>query len=50
MFCVAGGCWTGFQLGRRDGIDQLLNFMEANSDENKILKIRFKENDIEFIK
>lgn len=36
--CVAGGCYTGFQLGKREGIERFLQFLDShkNKSDNKV--------------
>ena len=43
--CVAGGCCTGFWLGRREGVEKCLQFLESHKDKNNIVKMQFIGND-----
>lgn len=43
--CVAGGCFSGFMLGRREGVEKCLQFLESHKDKNNIVKMQFIGND-----
>ena len=32
FLCVAGGCYTGFHLGRKRGIERFLAFLDAHKN------------------
>ena len=50
FICVAGGCITGFMLGRREGIEKCLQFLEAHKNKDNIVKMKFIGNeDIKFL-
>ena len=51
FICVAGGCWTGFMLGKRNGIEQFLSFMESHKNKDGVVKLKFVDNEsVEFLK
>jgi len=48
--CVAGGCITGFMIGRREGIERFLQFLESHKNKDNIVKMKFIGNeDIKFL-
>lgn len=50
FICVAGGCYSGFMLGRREGIESFLHFLEAHKNKENIVKVKFVgDSDIKFI-
>jgi len=50
FICVAGGCYSGFKLGSRDGIERFISFLEAHTDNHKIVKLKITGENVEFIK
>ena len=48
--CVAGGCYTGFQLGKREGIERFLQYLDAhkNKYDNKIT-IKLVDNEVQIV-
>lgn len=48
--CVAGGCYTGFQLGKREGIERFLAFLDhhKNKFDNKIT-IKLVDDEVEIV-
>jgi len=50
FICVAGGCYSGFMLGRREGIERFLQFLEAHKNKDNIVKMKFiGKEDIKFL-
>lgn len=47
--CVAGGCYTGFKLGRRDGVEAFISFLEAHTNKKNEIRLRISKNDVEFL-
>ena len=50
FICVAGGCYSGFMLGRRNGIEHFINFLEAHTNNQNIVKIKISKDTVEFLK
>jgi len=49
--CVGGGCYTGFQLGKREGIERFLDFLDSHK--NKLtneVKIKLTDGEVEIIR
>lgn len=48
--CIIGASYTGFQLGERSGIVKFLKFLEQKTAADNIIKIRIKDDSVEFLK
>jgi len=49
FFCTAGGCYTGFYKGRRDGVESFISFLESRTNRKNEVKLRISKNDVEFL-
>ena len=45
FICVAGGCYTGFMLGRRNGIESFLSYLESQKNKEGLVKLKFVKDD-----
>jgi len=47
--CVAGGCYTGFWLGRREGIERFLQFLDAHKNRDNKITLKLVGGDVEIV-
>lgn len=47
--CVAGGCYTGFWLGRREGIERFLAFLDHHKNRDNKITLKLVGGDVEIV-
>ena len=48
--CMVCCAWTSFHIGRRQGIETFILFLEAHTDNKNEIKLRITEDNVEFLK
>lgn len=48
--CTAGGCYTGFKLGRREGIERFLAFLDTHKNRDNKVTIKLVNDEVEIVR
>lgn len=48
--CVAGGCFTGFNLGKRQGIENFLSFLDSQKGRDNRITIELDGESVEIVR